>query len=533
MIERFKNEKPEYKLLTLAVLAAALFFVFRIIYAGIIALPYPKELLEPANIALTNSFIEGISPYTTASLEREVPGVNYDYPPLNSLVGAAIAVIAGCNAVYAHFAISLFCILASGLIGYLIVARYTRITVAPVLAALLFMFCHWRFGYISAAPDDLGLLVYLLTLYAASSEKVKSKSVWCAIGITLCFYTKQYFIFVAIPVFVYLFLCSRKEALRLFVITLGVNLAVAWIISVEWPLYWMKTIVFTYLGAGIGGGFKISTFFEQLDYLVFSFAALFAVVVVAAFMGIRNLRKSGIQFKGFKVNKNDAFVLSAVTAVIMLIPLFVIGRNDGALISYFLQLWMPSVSVVALVCMERILPTGDYLTGRLVSIVSYVIIVVFTLYFGFGRMPLHILSDEEVAEWQKAYGYTAKYSSSGDVFYSRSLAYDGFARENGEWQCGHEGEVSSGTIGVISDIGIPQEYLPYLPAVVNQNLEYREGIIDKVRNHQYSLITFDIGANGNLFDEEFCEQNGYKCIDRLELQLGNMPYETVFYAYFD
>ena len=527
MLNLFKEEKIIYKLKTLAVLATAVFFVFRIIYAGILALPYPKEILEPANVALTNTFLDGYSPYTLASLERRIPGVNYDYPFMNSLVAAAIAKIMGCGAVTAHFVISLLSILGSGVIGYAVTAKCAKTTVAPVLTGLMFMFCHWRFGYISAAPDDLGLLLYLLTIYAASSDRVRNKPVWCAVGITLCFYTKQYFIFAAVPVFIYMLLYSVKEAIRLFLYTIAINAAAAVIITMEWPLYWMKTIAFTYLGAGIGGGFRFSTFLEQLDYLVFSFAALFAIVVVAAFMGIRKLRRSNIRLKSLRVRENDPFAMSVVAAVVMIVPLSIIGRNDGALISYFLQLWMPEVSLVAAICMERMIPVSK--EKERIYVIVYAAAIAVTLYFGFGRLPLHILTAEETANWQKAYAYTKEYSEDGDVFYSRSLAYDGFARGNGEWYCGHEGEVSENTVSVFTDAGIPTEYFPYMQPLVDQNLEYRQGIVNKAQNHEYSLITAD-SFDFNILSEEFCEQNGYRLIDRLDLQLGNMPYEVVFYA---
>ena len=155
MITLFKEEKPTYKLITMAVLAAALFLVARIIYAGVIALPYPKELLEPSNIVLTDTFLTGKSPYTASALTWDIPGVNYDYPFINSLLAVAIAFITRCGAVRAHFVISLVSIFLSGYIGYSLIKKYAVTTVSPVLAALLFMFCHWRFGYISAAPDDL------------------------------------------------------------------------------------------------------------------------------------------------------------------------------------------------------------------------------------------------------------------------------------------------------------------------------------------------------------------------------------------
>lgn len=154
----FRQEKTVYKLLTLAVLCAAVFFVLKIINAGIRALPYPKELLEPSNVMLTTQLLEGKNPYSLSILSEKVPGVNYDYAFLGSIIAAVIVKITGCSTITAHFAISLLSILFSGVIGFLTVRTQAKTSVAPCLASIMFMFCHWRFGYISAAPDDLGLL---------------------------------------------------------------------------------------------------------------------------------------------------------------------------------------------------------------------------------------------------------------------------------------------------------------------------------------------------------------------------------------
>ena len=515
--------------MTIAVAAAAVFFVCRTLYAGFIALPYPQELLEASNVALTNMFLDGKTPYSAASLRYDVPGINYDYPFFSSLVAAAIAGVTGCSAVTAHFVISVISILGSGAIGYFTVRRFSRTTIAPILAALLFMMCHWRYGYISAAPDDLGLLILMLTLYGAASPKLKHKPLWCAIGITLCFYTKQYLVFVAIPVFIYMLLYSRGEAFKLFIITLGINIAAAVIITVEWPLYWMRAFAFTYIGAGMGGGFRFSTFLEQLNYLLYSFAALFAIVVVAIIVAVRKHRDKA---KRLNIRENDAFALSAVSSIVMIAPLMVIGRNDGALMSYYLQLWMHSVVVVALVCMERMKPEDEPQNMRkgCVFAAAYAFVIAITVYFGFGRLPLHVLTREERANWEKAYEITAKYSESGDVFYSRSLAYDGFARGNGEWMCGHEGEVDDEAVSNIENAGVPIEFFPYTEPLVEQNNAYRKGLVKKAADHGYSLITFETGDAFTEFNEKVCKRCGYTCIDKIELQLGLMSYEVQFYV---
>ena len=522
----FRQEKPAYRLLTLAVLGAAVFFVLKIIYAGIIALPYPKELLEPSNIMLTDQLLSGSSPYSLTILSQNVPGVNYDYAFLGSILAAGIAKVSGCGAVTAHCFISVFSILASAVIGFMIVRDQSSTTVAPCLAAILFMFCHWRFGYISAAPDDLGLLFFVLTLYMTTCPKIRNKALFCAVGITLCFYTKQYYVLVAAPVFIYMLLYSRKEAFKLAGWTVGINAVVAFAITRFWPLYWTKAFLFTYLGTVVGGGKSISTIMDQLEYLAVLFAALFAILIVIAVMSIVRLFRSNERLRNIKIRENDPFSLHVVATLIMIIPLFILGRNDGAFLSYFLQLWMPSVSVITLIGIERI----DIPKYETLFVLLYTGFAISTIYMGFHKLPLHILTEEEKSSWEKAYEYVEKYSESGDIFYSRSLAYDGFAKGNGEWICDHDGEVSQYTVDDLIRAGVPREYIDHAQELVAQNLRYRESISRKARDHGYALITFETNPTQRMFNEEYCEEIGYNCIDRINLQMGNMAYEVVFYA---
>lgn len=527
MISLLKNEKTGYKLISVGLVAAIIYFVAKIVYAGIIAFPYPKEILEPANVALTNLFIEGKNPYTVESLFWEVPGVNYDYPFLNSLVASFISRISGCNALAAHFALSLFSILASGFVGFLLVKDIAKTTVAPLLVAILLMFCHWRYGYISAAPDDFGLLLFLLTMLAAVSKRISNKPFICAVGTTLCFYTKQYYVFVCVPIFFYMLLYSRKSAIKLFLWTLFINVAIALSMWYMMPLYRIKALLFTYLGTVGGGGSSIITFIEQFRYLVILFAALFAILIFALSVAIVRIVKKNDRIKSvFKVNENDVYAMCVVNSVVMLLPLMVIGRNDGAFISYFLQLWMPSIGIIAIMSFESIMTDRH----QAVYMCAYAVITALTVYFGFRKLPLHILTDEEVLRWEKAYAYTREYSIIGDVFYSRSLAYDGFIQQKGEWQCGHEGEVSERTIDYIEKNGIPLDYFPYIQDLVNQNVGYRDKILTKASKGEYSLISFETDAAHELFSDDNCKEYGYRYVDTLTLQVGNMPYDVVFYA---
>ncbi len=527
MILTFKNEKTVYKCITLAILAFTVFFACRIFYAGILALPYPKELLEPSNIALTRLFMEGESPYSLSALRRTPPAVNFDYPFLNSLLAAGIAKITGSSPVTAHFAVSLVCILASAVIGFVIVAGYSKTTVAPSLASLLFMFCHWRFGYISAAPDDLGLCLMMLTMLAAVSGYVKHKPFWCAVGITLCFYTKQYFAAVLVGIFIYMFLYSKREALKLLIWIAVINAAVAFAVSLAWPLYWTYSMFFMYVGAVTGAGNGLLNFLEQMKYLIVSFAVLFAVLAVAAAQFIKKVFGTRKSPGSIRIEENDAYSFFAVQIPVMLIPLFILGRNDGAFISYFLQLWMPSIVVVTLVWIEK----KKDLVKENIFISAYIAVAAFSMYFGFGKLPLHIITPAEQATWEKALSYIESYGEQGDIFYSRSLSFEAFDNDNGECVCGHDAEVlGSHTRELIGNSEAIQEVFPNALAISDNNIRHHDIISEKTASGQYALITFEEPGLYSTLTDEVCENSGYECIDRLDLQLGNMPYEVAFYA---
>ncbi len=291
------------------------------------------------------------------------------------------------------------------------------------------------------------------------------------------------------------------------------------------------------MGTAVGGGGAIATFIYQLKYLAILFATLFAIIVYFAARALRNMYRNNKKLSSIRIVENDPFALSAIQSIIMLILLFFIGRNDGAILSYFLQLWIPFVILMALVCFERMLPdNGDDELIHRISVLGavysfvYLFITAFTLYLGFGKLPLHVLDDQEIKEWKKAYDYTRLYSEEGDVFYSRALAYDGFARGNGEWMCGHEGEVEQNTYYGLERAGVNIESFPYISRIVDQNVTYRTSLLEKAQKHEYSLITFELEDHFSIFNQEVCEHYGYTCIDTVTLQLGNMPYDVKFYA---
>ena len=526
MICKFKEENIIYKGLTLAVLAGMIYFVARVIVNVILGINYPNELLEPSNVALTRMFLEGKCPYVLNSLNYEIPAVNYEYPFLGSLLSALVALCIGGNAVLAHYIVSFAAFIGTGILGYFILTPYSKTTVAPVAGAFLFLLCHWRFGFISAAPDDLGLFLFVLTLFLAVNEKVKNKPLICAILTTLCFYTKQYFLFVFVGIFVYMLLYSKKEAVKFLVETFAVNLLVGIVVTIVWPLYWSYTFFFLYFGCATGTGFGFANLIGQMKYLLAIFVLLFFVIAVAFVMLLRKYRKEGKKITSYEFKENDPLVLFIVEIPVMFLPLILFGRNDGAFLSYFLQLWMPSIIVVTFIILEKMEASED---KKVLFDTFYGLVVVFTVLFAYLKLPLHVITQDEINNWEKAYKIVNDSREKGDVLYSQQLAYLAFENGDKYYFCGHDGEVSMETLEVWNNSGIARNLFPYVDDIINKNMDFRIAIIVKAFESEFEMISFQDG-NSLLFSEEFVDAGHfYTKMDKIPLQEGNMPYEVTFY----
>lgn len=538
-----KLTKIIYILMTLGLIAGIAFFLYKVLNSVIVGFGYPREILEPSNVALTRSILAGKPPYTLSALNYEIPAINYEYPFIGSLLAALIVKLTGCSVLFAHYFLSIASVIGTGILGFLFVKPYSKTLVAPLASTILFMMCHWRFGYISAAPDDLGFFFFVLTLYFAVSKKIKQKPLVCAIMTTICFYTKQYFIFVVLGIFIYMLFYSRKEAFKLALYTIVINVIAAIVITIAWPLYWTYSIFFLYNGTFTGIGFGITSLLEQMKYLSAIFIGMFAVLIVALVMAVMKKRKqteealsvssddsatanaNGIKKIIGKVKENSAQDLFIIEIPVMFLPLVFFGRNDGAFLSYFLQLWMPSIIVVTFVVLEKMVAEYD----KLILVLLYGGITAFTILFGYLKLPFHTMNAEELANWDRAYALINEYRDDGQIYYAPELAYLCFDNGDTNIWCGHDGEVSEVGLATLDSSPIWRRLFPYAEDIIHKNIDYRYSLSMRGFEYAYSLISFQQGHCMN-FSEGYMENEyPYELLDRITLSTGNMPYEVSFY----
>ena len=98
------------------------------------------------------------------------------------------------------------------------------------------------------------------------------------------------------------------------------------------------------------------------------------------------------------MSENDALGFSVIAMITQGLCLFVVGREKGAYLSYYLQLFTPFVILASLICMERYL----HLQKELLNLALIGVVALLSLYFGYRRLPLHMMTEQEVTDWKQA-----------------------------------------------------------------------------------------------------------------------------------
>ncbi len=175
-----------------------------------VAINCPQEYNEPTIWYPTWLLSEGRNPYTPS----EVCGASYAFGPFYHLVLCLLKPLLGVTYSahrYFDFCCRLVCL-------YLIGTRVWRASRSPSLALLcvvMFQFYVSRNIMITARPDSLGLMFFLLAVLVPHEHRYSRASCWFGLVCALLgYHCKIYFILAALPVFLGLAVVrSLREAL--------------------------------------------------------------------------------------------------------------------------------------------------------------------------------------------------------------------------------------------------------------------------------------------------------------------------------
>ena len=547
-------------ILAFAVILYTLFFLVSICRISVQGWHIPNEYREPANFDLTLTFIKGINPYSLDTLNKEVPACVFQYGPLFSLLVAGIHFLLPFADIFAlHYIMAFICILAAAVMASAIALENSQTLLPPACVFLLTSVCTWRYGYINAVPDTLGITLLVLIFFVETRKKIRGKEyIEAALAVALL-YTKQYFIIIALSLFIYKLITDKKAWLRLTVSGLLILTASVSIVNMICPLYFTYTLLIVH---GVSGQSVASAhpLFSGLS-LPFT-ASAGAIRMVSTLEAVQNtgqLPSTGWAFELMQVrslisiflfvfagmlagvirafvrrtpgfNSSRLFVIHTGVAFMALLFL---GQNDGAWLSYYLQLLMPPVIIYSFVSVEKGVLDGEIKAyPRWAYTALMIVAVMYTTYRTDSRLPYFEKSDAVMKEWEKAYRYCDAYASAGEILYRAPLGINALAGDRYLYDNGHEMAIHKEFLDEYNGSLFYQKLFPYGGRLMEQHIRYRDKMKEKVLDKGYSLV-MTTDTDGELIDPAELEEGGYVKLDTLTLDTGWAAYDVDFWILSD
>lgn len=543
MKEHLQRENLIINLFAIPVVIYIVYLLGAILITTFSGTAYPNEFREAANIQMTRSIMEGSNPYSLETLKSDVPGTFYLYGPLFSLVTALMGIVIRIDIVALHYLMSFVVMIVSAVLASRMVYEHSKTITAPIVAFLFTIMCHWRYGYIYAAPDSFGLFMLILILFVLTRKKFRYQALTCAALTVAIFFTKQYFVMIAGTAFVYFLFLSKKDAIRYALDSAVIFLASGAVIAWKFPLFWTYAIYFVKgPGSGVSSGKAgVSHNTSQVSYLGGMFICLF---LIGAFDLIRTvIVKRGIRlrFQWKDIEKplvavevkeeTETYGKRKIVFDILFwgqmavagICLQYLGKNDGAWISYYLQLFMPGLIIVSLIAID------NYSYKKLFKwahVVGYALMILITIGKTDKRLVVNHMDETALANWNQAYEILDA-AESEENFYIPVLAYDGFANGQYMYNTGQPFVITDNYLKEYEKDELMQKLFPHAGEIMKQHLDYRAEICRKVRAGEYGVIT-DLPDSDVIFTKEDLSLH-YKKAATIPLKTGNWTYEIDFW----
>lgn len=472
----------------------------------------PNEIREGANAAVTQAFAEGNNPYKNSLIDKGLPNVYYMYPLLNNIIGAAIVNLTG---IPSGLVLLVLNFLWTGLTSILIaqvVKRYTKSFYLAGIAFLLSHYCGWRYTNVSAFPDMLAvfLMTFIMYICTCMEDKVKKEGKIIAllsVLTVLCFYSKQYTVIVAFPVFLFLLMKGYRKSCVLYVVETAVLMGIsALIIYITMPLYFVETLLM------VGGSAD-----NELRWAVTQFIKIgklfFPEFLVILCSFLYHVRKKSFKF--------DYVWISFITMAVLLLYF---GQNNGAHLSYYLQLWLPSVIIVS---MRAVHEFACFTKRNWQKYLLYLAVLCSAVYPGiFLNTPL--LSSQQRENWSRVMEIAdnSEFMLATPQMADWAVANGTYLYDYGQNQYIFRKEMDDFWIRVSESEWI-QAIFPEISDLKRAHEQYREELISQLNNKEYDVLMIvpGVGFVRDFTEFEQIRDAKYELTETIEIETGVWKWE--------
>ncbi len=563
------SEKPTYEkiidIMLLPLIFYGLYLIWGILSHTVTDMKIPNEYRECANVLMTMELMKGNNPYALSALSGDLPPFIYLYGPLYSLITAGIGTLLNAiglmvDIVLLHYIVTFICIMAASSFAFYLVWKKAGSLTLGVAAFIFLIYCSWRYNYVNAVPDCLGLVLMMLILFFLSVRDFKGKEILCGVFTVAIFFTKQYFLLIAGTAVIFLILFKGVKALLKYLISFGITAAIVYaLLKINCPLF--ETYMF-YFAKGPGKGIASTvtrgdvkmTGMEYNFQQIMSLGGIFFMFFLSEFICClyflsaflsewKTLKTSGAAGKtgipgflsrageaGQKAGIDEFDILMLIHMGVSGICLMYIGRNDGAWLSYYLELFVPALIMGGLVFFKKLglkaSEKGLYGLNKRTSFLilsAYCLMLLgFTITRADERLPVSPLSAEDHAEWEKAEKILD--DNPGDMYLYPLLGYYGIHHDIYVYNSGQPFVVSEKFLNSYNKHPDMQEKYPYAGEIFNSHLEFRKQLREKVLKGDYSVVSYIEGTD-EIFDRNDLKNNYEKC-GTYALRTGRQVWNT-------
>ena len=481
------------------------FLVFVVYFVGfwivqcfhLIQYPIPTEYRDWGSIDLSNALYDESSPYSFSA-----------GPPFFYIYGLVFPFLAGGLSSVLHIDVFLLtkllvcaCIILTAL---LIASEIFHLSGQLFPAILGFAAILWTGSATNAVfilnPASCGLLIVLLVLAQIRKSQSFSSILVAALGTVLAFYTKQYFVYIVAPIFLFLILNSGlKKALTYGLAFLAILATSILLISQIYPAYFYATILAQFYAVGGGWGHarsQLILFFNQYWPLIF-----------LLFVYLWGRARKQISYN----HGENLYLLVLLIAALCLIPL---GRNTGSFLSYYYQLALPALIVIGLVSLSRLrskAASAFFITG----------ILIFSIFHGEVLGYRSIYSGQALQKW--AFANQIITDIKGPKLISSPILApimgDSILLDNGHSEC----YIGLDTPSTSLDILFPKRHTYF-----NAFKTYFDDIDSQIAHKHFKLIATTKDFHP-MIPQATLEAN-YLKLETIDLQTGGQTWITEFWV---
>lgn len=520
VMDSFKNNRISYikAIFTVILLMVMLCYVARAGYVALVT-DVPRECRDVANVQMTQAIVDGDNPFEIK--DNILKQFAYVYTPLNSIIVALIHKITHVGIVRLHYVVDfLYIFMSAVLLSWYVYKRKKDLFWTIVTFGFSWMM-GCRMGFISAIPDHLATLIWIVMLLILEKNKIDHKVVAVlSVLSVLLFYAKQYFVVVALAVFIYLCIKKWRYAFFYAIECMLIGSISLVVINHFFPLFCIYELFFFSVQCNTIGMSNVMYSLAQFKYILGAFAVCWIACLVYT-------AKKVIVKERMHAN------IWAVSSLVMVIPLLYLGTNTGASLSYHLQLWAPQLVVCGMIAAQEVC---DALLGNRKNILVMCcwIFAMFNVGLYVHRLcTAPILNEEQIADWNKANGYIDDSVKAGKVLVmSMEMGYRAIGNEQVDlYDNGHnylaeieliEKDVSDSLVVMVLDQLHLLDEKERLGKLMKKRDSFYESLI---KENVYEMIVIPQNSPFN----DFVDSTQYKLVDEITLFTGGEQNISLYY----